>query len=125
MVLHFAEQNLVPCPQPVPRLFLYMISHVLAYLLATDLRRLVRLKPPILTIEVLVSGLLLARGLNRSITQERLEVYLRRIFGNWRHRAEFKDRPGRVPVLAALSLAKDIDTPQEAQERALEFGKPG
>ena len=57
----------------------------------------------------------LARG---QATVEEFEVRVRRIFLRPEHRHRYPERRGRVPILDGLSLAKDIDTVEEARELA-------
>lgn len=108
--------------RPVLARFLYIASGVLFFLLRRDLMNLVRLKPPFLTPIVLFNAALLSHRLGSgSITQRQVETHLHQIFGNEPHRRKYRDRTGRVPVLEGLSLARDIDTEEEAEELAVEI----
>jgi hypothetical protein len=100
-----------------PRLWL-MVRNVIAGLLARDLRLVLRGRAPVRTWTVISNGIQLARGLRSGrITQRELEDRLRKIFVRHSHRRAFPHRRGRVPLVDALSLAKDIDTEEEAAER--------
>jgi hypothetical protein len=108
--------------RPVFARFLYITAGVLLFLLKRDLLNLVRLKPPLLTPIVLFNAALMSHRLGTGvITQRQIETHLHQIFGNEPHRRRYRDRTGRVPVLDGLSLARDIDTEEEAEELALEI----
>ncbi len=51
-----------------------------------------------------------------SITRPALEDALRKIFVRQRHRRRHPERRIHLPIVEALSLARDIDTEEEAQE---------
>lgn len=108
--------------RPVFARFVYIVSGVLFFLLKRDLANLFRFKPPLLTPLVLFNAALLSHRLGRgSITQRQVETHLHQIFGNEPHRRKYRDRTGRVPVLDGLSLARDIDTEEEAEELSVEI----
>lgn len=93
------------------------IREVLLFLFRQDLRRLLRLRLPVVTPTVVYNALTVARSLaNGTADQHRLEVRIRRAFITEEHRRRHPERRGRVPILDALSLAKDIDTEEEARE---------
>ena len=101
----------------VYRLFL-MIRHVLLLLLRQDLQRLVRLRPPVRTATALGDGVRLALRLrDGEIRQDEVEECLSRIYIHRSHRRRFPERQGRLALFPTLSLAKDIDTREEAEER--------
>ncbi len=103
----------------VYRLF-YIVGHILLFLLSLDLKRLLRLKPPTLTVSLVVNGILLAWRLRRgTITNTELADRLRRIFIKTSRKQS--DRC-RVALMDAMTLARDIDTVEEAAERARELG---
>ncbi len=110
--------------RPVFTRFVYILSGVLLFLIKRDLSNLFRLRPPLLTPIVLFNAALLSHRLGRGlITQRQVETHLHQIFGNEPHRRKYRDRTGRVPILNGLSLARDIDTVEEAQDLALEIQK--
>ncbi|MDX1503903.1 MAG: NTP transferase domain-containing protein, partial [Thermoanaerobaculia bacterium] len=105
----------------VARRFVIIIAGVLWRLLWHDLRAPLRLRLPLLTAEVFFNALPLALGLARGgIRQRTVETCLRRLFATRKWRRKNRGRRGRVPVLDALSLARDIDTRGEAEERSME-----
>ena len=109
--------------RPVFTRSLYMTSHILLWLLWQDAKALVSLRMPLLTLEVVYNAVLLSHRLGTGIaSQTRIEAHLRRLFVNWKHRGRFGKRRGRIPVIRALSMAKDIDTDREAEELS---GGPG
>ena len=55
------------------------------------------------------------------ITSDEMAERLRRIFVSFKHRRKYPDRKGRLPLMHALSMAKDIDTEEEAREIAREL----
>lgn len=90
-----------------------MLRRVLLSLLGRDLLELVRLRAPSWTARVAGSGLRLARRLREgAIALEELELLIARIF------LRAKPRPGsfRFPIVDVTSLAKDVDTEEEARE---------
>lgn len=95
-----------------------MIRSVLFLLLRQDLQRLRRLRPPVRTVTALSNGIRLALRLRDGvIRQDELEERLSRIYIHRRHRRRHPDRQGRMALFETLSLAKDIDTREEAEER--------
>ena len=52
------------------------------------------------------------------MTSDEVAERIRRVFFRYRHRRRYPERKGRFPMLHALSLAKDIDTEEEASEAA-------
>ena len=109
--------------RPVFNRFVYITSGVFWFLVKSDLASLVRLRAPRLTFEVLWNAVLFSRRLGTgTITQAQVERHLHGLFGDPRHRRRYH-RPGRVPVLDGLSLARDIDTVEEAEEMALEISQ--
>lgn len=100
-----------------------IVSHVFVGLLVQDLRHLVSLRLPTLTFTVISNGIALALHLREGvITPDELADRLRRIFVRYRHRRKYPHRRGRLPLKRALSLAKDIDTVEEAREITSELG---
>ncbi len=71
------------------------------------------------------NGVVLALGLRKgAITSEELAQRLHRVFIRFGHRRRFPERGGRLPLMKALSLAKDIDTDEEAKEITGELSAP-
>ncbi|MEE8139020.1 MAG: NTP transferase domain-containing protein [Thermoanaerobaculia bacterium] len=100
-----------------------IVSHVFVGLLVQDLRQILRLRLPTLTFTVIHNGVAFALQLRRGVsTPDELADRLHRIFVSYRHRRRFPDRRGRLPLMKALWLAKDIDTVEEARELAGDFG---
>jgi hypothetical protein len=97
---------------------------VMGTLLAADLKRLATLRMPEITWDVARSGLAIAHGL-RSGTMSAATLARRvgRAYVTRRHRRHYPERQGRMPVLEGLSLAKDIDTEEEARELELILSK--
>jgi len=94
-----------------------MLRHTLTDLLFQDVRHIIRMQVPRLTWTVITSGFALARELKAgTITVERLCAGVRNILIKYRHRKEFPERRILMPVMDAISLAKDIDTVEEARE---------
>lgn len=92
---------------------------LLGSLLMEDLRHLVRLKLPRNLFDVVFWSLYaVAKLATGNASTREMERYLRRAFVFWDHRRKHPERRGRVPILDALSLAKDIDTLEEAREVA-------
>lgn len=94
-----------------------ILRNVFWVLVAEDLRRLFSFRRPNLTWLVLSNGLrLAARLLAKNLSQHELEDRLRRIHVRNRHFRQYPERRGRMPILDVLSLARDIDTEEEARE---------
>jgi hypothetical protein len=93
-----------------------MVRGVVLELIYQDLLHLVTLRAPTLTWTVLSRGIAAARRLrDGTITRERLERALRKIFVTSKHRRRYPDRRVRLPIAEGLSLALDIDTEEEAR----------
>lgn len=92
---------------------------LLGSLLAQDLRHLLRLKPPVNLFDVIFWSLFaVAKLMGGKATTNQMARYIRRAFVLRAHRKAHGDHRARVPLLDALSLAKDIDTLEEAKEVA-------
>lgn len=103
--------------RPIGYRLLHIVSGVLGSLIAADARRLLRLQPPVLTVLVLYHSVALAQRLRSGrATAEVLGHHARALFVEHRHRRRHPERKGRFTVLQAVSLAKDIDTEEEAAE---------
>jgi hypothetical protein len=102
---------------PIMHRLWLILRGVTAGLLLVDLRHVAALRLPTMTATVVFNGISLAWHLRGGrITQEELEDRLRGIFIRHRHRRRHRKRRGRVPLMHALSVAKDIDTLEEAEE---------
>lgn len=96
-----------------------IVSHVFGGLLWQDVKNLLSLKLPTMTWTVVRNGIGVGLGLrNGSLTSDAVALRLRRVFIRYRHRRRFPERSGRFPMMEGLSLAKDIDTEEEAREAA-------
>jgi hypothetical protein len=97
----------------------YMARRLLWIMLVQDFIHLLNLRLPTFTWDTLLSGTRAARRLKEKVIQQsELELALRRMFIKRRHRRRHPDRKVRMPVVDAMSLARDIDT----QEEAIAFG---
>ena len=100
-----------------------IVSHVFGGLLVEDLRHILGLRLPTLTYTVISNAVAFALNLRGGVTTpDELAQRLHRIFVSYRHRRKFPDRRGRLPLMKGLSLAKDIDTEEEAREIAGDVG---
>jgi hypothetical protein len=104
--------------RPIDRRRSVMVRKLLKSLLYQDLLHILGFRFPDLTWTVLRAGIMAARELrNGTITQARLENFLRQIFVKYKHRKRFPDRRVLTPLVDELWLALDIDTEEEARER--------
>jgi hypothetical protein len=100
-----------------------MVSGVLAGLVWQDLKHLANLRLPTMTFSVIYNGIMLALELRKGeSTVDQLADRLERAFGRYRHRRKYPERVGRLALVQGLSLAKDFDTQEEAEEIT---SKPG
>ncbi len=103
-----------------------MLRDVVLVLLWQDLLHLVSFRLPNLTWTVLRAGLTAAEELRRGrVTRRRMEDALRKMFVKYRHRRRHPERGVRLPIVDAMSLAKDIDTVEEAREIGAEVRSDG
>ena len=95
-----------------------MFRGVLMHAVREDLRQLFTLGLPDLTAAIIADGAAVVMGLKSgNMTCERLERAVRRVMVRFGHRRRYPRRQVRMPILAgALSLARDIDTEEEARE---------
>lgn len=94
-----------------------MVRSTLPLLLRQDLRKLLRFERPDVTWTVLGDGLQIARLLKSGVcTQTQLERHVGRMWLKSEHRRRHPDRHPRFAILDVLSLARDIDTEEEARE---------
>lgn len=98
------------------------VGHILGGLVLQDLKLLSTFRLPTMTYTVIYNGTVMALKLRRGvITPEEMATRLHRIFVRYEHRRQHPDRQGRTPLKHGLSLARDIDTVEEAEEIAQEF----
>ncbi|MBD3867928.1 MAG: nucleotidyltransferase family protein [Acidobacteria bacterium] len=103
--------------RPIPVRRKEMVRDTLKDLLFEDVRHIFSMRVPRLTWTVISNGLKVAREMKSGTsTLVGLENSIRRIFIRYRHQREFPDRRVHLPIMDALSLAKDIDTEEEARE---------
>lgn len=101
--------------RPIPFRRTYMLQQIIGHLLIRDFLDLVRFRLPTLSWDVVANGVRAARQLKDGvITQARLEDAMRRLFVTRAHRRRFPRRRIQVPLMEALTLARDIDTEEEA-----------
>lgn len=94
-----------------------MVGGVVLSMATADLRNLFAGRVPTLTVSILWHAVALARRLRgSSATPEELAHHVRRIFVRRRHRRRHPGQRGAFVVLDTVSLAKDIDTEEEAAE---------
>jgi hypothetical protein len=99
-----------------------VVSGLLGALLAADLKRLVTLRRPGVTFDMLWNGLALVRKLvTTGCGQREMEDRLRRIWVHADHRRRHPERRGRVMVHDGLTLGRDVDTEEEARELSRQF----
>ncbi|MEE8523232.1 MAG: hypothetical protein V3T72_04815 [Thermoanaerobaculia bacterium] len=88
-------------------------------LIGNDLRRILKWRWPTYTWSLASNGLaIVARLMAGNLKQRELETRLHRAVARERHRKAHPERRGRFAILDGLSLAKDIDTEEEAREIA-------
>jgi hypothetical protein len=93
-----------------------LLRHLLSGILYQDLLHLLTLRVPNVTWDTVRFGVAAARRLRDGVlTQEELENAIRRMFVRRRHRRRHPERRARLPILRGMSLARDIDTLEEAQ----------
>jgi len=106
----------------LPRLF-RMVRSLVASLIGQDLRLLFRATLPTVTLSVIGNGIALGVRLHRGVmSAEELSERFQKMFVRRRHRKAHPDRIGRVFLTDTLSLAKDIDTLEEAHEMSAALG---
>ena len=94
---------------------------IFSSLLKTDWRRLRQGKLPCVTFEIMCFGLIFAFKLWRGIDHRQMAALLTRIFLHREDRRDHPERRGRVAVLDTVSLARDVDTHEEARELGLDL----
>ena len=94
-----------------------IVRRILMTLLRKDVKRLVTLRRPGVTWDMLVPCLTLVRKLTTTgCAQREMEDRLRRIWVKWEYRRQHPERRGRFMITHGLSLGRDIDTEEEARE---------
>ena len=95
-----------------------VVRNILATLLFKDLKRLLTLRVPNITYDMLWHGVVAMKKAVtvQGIDQDEVEDRLRRIWVRTSHRRRYPERRGRVMILDGVSLARDIDTEEEARE---------
>lgn len=103
---------------PIAARYASVTRAVMAQLLRDDLRDLLRFGLPTNTFRVVYNCLVVAKKLAAGrVSQTELEDRLRKIFIRKSHQKKYPHRRSRVAVLdGGLSLAKDVDTEEEAEE---------
>jgi hypothetical protein len=100
----------------------FIVGHLLLYLLGKDLRQILNLRVPAVTLTVIYQSIVMSHKLRRgTMTPDELARRFRMMFGRSRHRRLYPNRYGRLPLIDAITFAKDMDTQEEAEERAAEF----
>ena len=109
--------------RPIGGRGLAMLRGVLMTVLREDLRQLFTLGLPDLTAAVIADGAAVVTGLRSgNMTRERLERAVRRVVVSYGHRRRYPRRMVRLPILPGiLSLARDIDTEEEARAIGAEW----
>ena len=109
--------------RPIGGRGLAMLRGVLMHALREDLRQLITLGLPDLTAALIADGATVMMGLKSgNMTRERLERAVRRVVVSSGHRRRYPRRRLHLPFFAdALSLARDIDTEEEAREIGAEW----
>ena len=109
--------------RPIGGRGLAMLRGVLMHALREDLRQLFTLGLPDLTAALIADGATVMMGLKSgNMIRERLERAARRVVVSSGHRRRYPRRRVRLPFFAdALSLARDIDTEEEAREIGAEW----
>ena len=117
LLFHMLELAYRSRNKPISYRRTYILQRILLSLFWEDLKGILRLHPPLITWEIVSNGLALARGLREGELDElELGRLVRNIYVFRHHRRQYPKRLGRLPVLPGLSLAKDIDTEEEARE---------
>ena len=94
----------------------YMMRGLIGELLRQDVLHVLGLRLPTLTWDVAANGVVLANRLRLGVlTLAQLEDALRRAMVKRRHRRAHPERRVLVPITTTMSLARDIDTVEEAR----------
>jgi hypothetical protein len=99
-----------------------IVTHIFLGLVVQDIKHILAFRQPDLTATVITNGVMMGFHLKDGVvTSEEMAERLRRIYVSYKHRKRYPDRKGRLPLMHALSMAKDIDTEEEAREIAREL----
>jgi len=99
-----------------------IVTHIFLGLVVQDIKRILTFRLPDLTATVITNGVMMGFHLKDGVvTSEEMAERLRRIFVSYKHRKRYPNRKGRLPLMHALSMARDIDTEEEALEIAREL----
>lgn len=110
--------------RPIAYRRMVLTRSLLGSLLKEDLRHLFSLRLPYITFGVVYNVLMLVSKIAAgAVSTTDFEDHLRKAFLRRQHRRDFPERRGRVVLMPCLSLAKDIDTLEEAREMAASLGK--
>lgn len=94
-----------------------VIRNLLWGIILEDLKRMARFKLPTVVAAVAHSSLLMASKLKAGTASvPEMEFHIRRALIRREHRYRYPERHGRVLLCDAMSLAKDVDTEEEARE---------
>ena len=105
--------------RPIAYRRMVLTRSLLGSLLKEDLRHLFSLRLPYITRDVVYNVLMLVSKMaSKRVTTTDFEDHLRKAFLRRQHRLDHPHRRGRVVIMPCLSLAKDIDTVEEAREVA-------
>ena len=114
--------------RPIGERHYAMLRGLLGHALREDFRQLLTLRLPEVTAAIVADGAAVAMGLKSgNMTCERLARAVRRVAVSYGHRRRYPRRRVELPILPGiLSLARDIDTEEEARELGAEWqcGEP-
>lgn len=100
----------------------FIVWHLLLYLFGKDLRQIANFRVPGVTMAVIFQAIAIARKLRAgTMTPDELAKRFRMIYVRSRHRRKYPGRRGRLPLVEAITLAKDMDTQEEAEELGAEL----
>lgn len=101
-----------------------LVRNLLWSLVVEDFKQVLKLRPPRLFVNMVYNALVFVSKLKAGVASVKdAEVRLRKVFIIHSHRKKYPDRRGRVLLTPALSLAKDIDTEEEARELENRLGE--
>ena len=109
--------------RPIGERHYAMLRGLLGQALREDFRQLLTLRLPEVTAALIADGAAVAMGLKSgNMTCERLARAVRRLVVSYGHRRRYPRRRVELPILSGtLSLARDIDTVEEAREVGAEW----
>ncbi len=104
---------------PVAYRFSVLVRTFLSTLVWEDVKRLFTLRWPNITWLLVWNGLMITKRLrDGAVSQEEVAERVSRLWVLQEHRRAHPERLGRMVIVDSLSLAKDIDTEEEAREVA-------